>query len=194
MLFQQSLFLLQALPYVMMLMMMLFFIYAIIGMQLFGNIAYDSFTAIDRHNNFRNIFQANLMLFRWVNTKFRAGPLRLIRLKVRLPFLKGHLPIKTASARPIYYTIHSYREQWTCTISRLYHWHGNYHFGKTIDDFETITSGNFQSQHWTNQQSHVKFGRPLQTEYLQSLGTTLTEIAINSLLRALKICLCHNHE
>ena len=55
---------LQALPYVMMLMMMLFFIYAIIGMQLFGNIAYDSNTAIDRHNNFRNIFQGFLMLFR----------------------------------------------------------------------------------------------------------------------------------
>ena len=49
----------------MMLMMMLFFIYAIIGMQMFGNIAYDPNTAIDRHNNFRNIFQANLMLFRW---------------------------------------------------------------------------------------------------------------------------------
>jgi len=54
----------KALPYVMMLMMMLFFIYAIIGMQMFGNIAYDPTTAIDRHNNFRNIFQANLMLFR----------------------------------------------------------------------------------------------------------------------------------
>merc|ERR1719402_1122990 len=43
----------KALPYVMMLMLMLFFIYAIIGMQLFGNIAYDPTTAIDRHNNFR---------------------------------------------------------------------------------------------------------------------------------------------
>lgn len=49
----------------MMLMMMLFFIYAIIGMQLFGNIAYDPNTAIDRHNNFRNIFQGFLMLFRY---------------------------------------------------------------------------------------------------------------------------------
>ena len=56
----------QALPYVMMLMMMLFFIYAIIGMQMFGNIAFDPTTAIDRHNNFRNIFQANLMLFRYM--------------------------------------------------------------------------------------------------------------------------------
>ena len=48
----------------MMLMMMLFFIYAIIGMQMFGNIAYDPETEIDRHNNFRNIFQAKIMLFR----------------------------------------------------------------------------------------------------------------------------------
>ena len=47
---------------------MLFFIYAIIGMQMFGNIAYDPHTAIDRHNNFRNIFQANLMLFRYYLT------------------------------------------------------------------------------------------------------------------------------
>ena len=55
---------LQALPYVMMLMLMLFFIYAIIGMQMFGNIAFDPETEIDRHNNFRNIFQAKIMLFR----------------------------------------------------------------------------------------------------------------------------------
>ena len=54
----------QALPYVMMLMVMLFFIYAIVGMQLFGNIALDSDTAIERHNNFRNVVQAFMMLFR----------------------------------------------------------------------------------------------------------------------------------
>ena len=48
----------------MMLMMMLFFIYAIVGMQLFGNIELHSHTAIDRHNNFRSIFKAMLMLFR----------------------------------------------------------------------------------------------------------------------------------
>ena len=54
----------QALPYVMMLMMMLFFIYAIVGMQLFGNIHLDSSSAIERHNNFRTIFQAFMMLFR----------------------------------------------------------------------------------------------------------------------------------
>ena len=54
----------QALPYVMMLMIMLFFIYAIIGMQLFGAIALDPHSAIERHNNFRSIFTSFLMLFR----------------------------------------------------------------------------------------------------------------------------------
>ena len=48
----------------MMLMVMLFFIYAIVGMQLFGNIALDPETAIERHNNFRNVAQAFMMLFR----------------------------------------------------------------------------------------------------------------------------------
>ena len=48
----------------MMLMIMLFFIYAIIGMQLFGNIGLDAHTPIERHNNFRTIFSAFLMLFR----------------------------------------------------------------------------------------------------------------------------------
>ena len=48
----------------MMLMVMLFFIYAIVGMQLFGNIALDSDTAIERHNNFRHVAQAFMMLFR----------------------------------------------------------------------------------------------------------------------------------
>ncbi|CAB4055192.1 CACNA1B [Lepeophtheirus salmonis] len=54
----------KALPYVMMLMVMLFFIYAIIGMQIFGNIGLDANTAIERHNNFRHIGQAFMMLFR----------------------------------------------------------------------------------------------------------------------------------
>ena len=43
---------------------MLFFIYAIVGMQLFGNIELSSHTAIERHNNFRSIFSAFLVLFR----------------------------------------------------------------------------------------------------------------------------------
>merc|ERR1712223_124327 len=45
-------------------MMMLFFIYAIVGMQLFGNIKMDSHTAIERHTNFRTIGMAFMLLFR----------------------------------------------------------------------------------------------------------------------------------
>merc|ERR1719483_1270149 len=54
----------KALPYVCMLMGMLFFIYAIVGMQLFGSIIMDSSTSIERHNNFRHIFQSLMLLFR----------------------------------------------------------------------------------------------------------------------------------
>ncbi|XP_063422202.1 voltage-dependent calcium channel type A subunit alpha-1-like isoform X3 [Mytilus trossulus] len=54
----------KALPYVCLLILMLFFIYAIIGMQVFGNIKLDSHTAITRHNNFRHFFQALMLLFR----------------------------------------------------------------------------------------------------------------------------------
>uniref|UniRef100_A0A8D2MJB8 EF-hand domain-containing protein n=1 Tax=Zonotrichia albicollis TaxID=44394 RepID=A0A8D2MJB8_ZONAL len=43
---------------------MLFFIYAIIGMQVFGNIALDDETSINRHNNFRTFLQALMLLFR----------------------------------------------------------------------------------------------------------------------------------
>lgn len=42
----------------------LFFIYAIIGMQMFGSLAMDPETAIERHNNFRHFFQGLLVLFR----------------------------------------------------------------------------------------------------------------------------------
>lgn len=54
----------KALPYVLLLIAMLFFIYAIIGMQLFGNIALDSSTNINRHNNFRTFANAIMLLFR----------------------------------------------------------------------------------------------------------------------------------
>ena len=47
-----------------MLMGMLFFIYAIVGMQLFGSLKMDPSTAIERHNNFRHIFQSLMLLFR----------------------------------------------------------------------------------------------------------------------------------
>ncbi|RZC33742.1 muscle calcium channel subunit alpha-1-like, partial [Asbolus verrucosus] len=55
----------QALPYVALLIVMLFFIYAVIGMQMFGKIeSNNSDGAIDRNNNFGSFFQAVLVLFR----------------------------------------------------------------------------------------------------------------------------------
>lgn len=54
----------QALPYVALLIVMLFFIYAVIGMQVFGKIALDDETAIHRNNNFQTFPQAVLVLFR----------------------------------------------------------------------------------------------------------------------------------
>ncbi|XP_043526315.1 voltage-dependent calcium channel type D subunit alpha-1-like isoform X3 [Frieseomelitta varia] len=54
----------QALPYVALLIIMLFFIYAVIGMQVFGKIAIDDETSIDRNNNFQSFPQAVLVLFR----------------------------------------------------------------------------------------------------------------------------------
>uniref|UniRef100_A0A182IP03 Voltage-dependent L-type calcium channel subunit alpha n=1 Tax=Anopheles atroparvus TaxID=41427 RepID=A0A182IP03_ANOAO len=54
----------QALPYVALLIVMLFFIYAVIGMQVFGRIALDDETAIHRNNNFQTFPQAILVLFR----------------------------------------------------------------------------------------------------------------------------------
>ena len=54
----------KALPYVCLLMAMLFFIYAIIGMQIFGNIKLDMDTEINRHANFQSFSAALLLLFR----------------------------------------------------------------------------------------------------------------------------------
>ena len=54
----------QALPYVALLIVMLFFIYAVIGMQVFGKIALVEGTAIHRNNNFQTFPQAVLVLFR----------------------------------------------------------------------------------------------------------------------------------
>ena len=54
----------QALPYVALLIVMLFFIYAVIGMQVFGKIALNVDTAIHRNNNFQTFPQAVLVLFR----------------------------------------------------------------------------------------------------------------------------------
>ncbi|XP_016119663.1 voltage-dependent L-type calcium channel subunit alpha-1S-like, partial [Sinocyclocheilus grahami] len=54
----------QALPYVALLIVMLFFIYAVIGMQVFGKIALLDGTMINRNNNFQTFPQAVLLLFR----------------------------------------------------------------------------------------------------------------------------------
>ncbi|CAH2313140.1 voltage-dependent L-type calcium channel subunit alpha-1D [Pelobates cultripes] len=54
----------QALPYVALLIAMLFFIYAVIGMQVFGKIAMRDNTQINRNNNFQTFLQAVLLLFR----------------------------------------------------------------------------------------------------------------------------------
>uniref|UniRef100_A0A8C8GR26 Voltage-dependent L-type calcium channel subunit alpha n=1 Tax=Oncorhynchus tshawytscha TaxID=74940 RepID=A0A8C8GR26_ONCTS len=54
----------QALPYVALLIAMLFFIYAVIGMQVFGKIAMVDGTQINHNNNFQTFPQAVLMLFR----------------------------------------------------------------------------------------------------------------------------------
>ncbi|XP_034143293.1 calcium channel, voltage-dependent, L type, alpha 1D subunit, a isoform X4 [Esox lucius] len=54
----------QALPYVALLIAMLFFIYAVIGMQVFGKVAMVDGTQINRNNNFQTFPQAVLLLFR----------------------------------------------------------------------------------------------------------------------------------
>merc|ERR1719328_816618 len=54
----------KALPYVILLIAMLFFIYAIIGMQVFGNIAFNPDTEYNRHVNFHTFGAGLLVLFR----------------------------------------------------------------------------------------------------------------------------------
>ncbi|XP_072423691.1 LOW QUALITY PROTEIN: voltage-dependent L-type calcium channel subunit alpha-1F-like [Chiloscyllium punctatum] len=54
----------QALPYVALLIAMIFFIYAVIGMQTFGKIAMQDNTEINMNNNFQTFPQAILLLFR----------------------------------------------------------------------------------------------------------------------------------
>ncbi|XP_053618976.1 voltage-dependent calcium channel type D subunit alpha-1-like isoform X2 [Plodia interpunctella] len=53
----------QALPYVALLIVLLFFIYAVVGMQLFGKIDNDD-DVITRHNNFQTFGNALMVLFR----------------------------------------------------------------------------------------------------------------------------------
>ncbi|KAK7582611.1 hypothetical protein V9T40_014056 [Parthenolecanium corni] len=54
----------QALPYVALLIVMLFFIYAVIGMQMFGKIQAGNSGEIMRNNNFQSFTQSLLVLFR----------------------------------------------------------------------------------------------------------------------------------
>ncbi|KAH0520126.1 Voltage-dependent L-type calcium channel subunit alpha-1C [Microtus ochrogaster] len=66
----------QALPYVALLIVMLFFIYAVIGMQMFGKIAMVDGTQINRNNNFQTFPQAVLLLFRHECLALLGSPLR----------------------------------------------------------------------------------------------------------------------
>ncbi|XP_078099345.1 voltage-dependent L-type calcium channel subunit alpha-1C [Sander vitreus] len=72
----------QALPYVALLIVMLFFIYAVIGMQMFGKIALRDHTQINRNNNFQTFPQAVLLLFRcatgeaWQEIMLACSPVR----------------------------------------------------------------------------------------------------------------------
>ena len=54
----------QALPWVALLIALIFFIYGVVGMQIFGRIAMDDDTNIHRNNNFQAFGWAMLILFR----------------------------------------------------------------------------------------------------------------------------------
>merc|ERR1719219_2293591 len=54
----------QALPWVALLIILIFFIYGVVGMQVFGKIALQEGTAIHRNNHFQTFPQALLVLFR----------------------------------------------------------------------------------------------------------------------------------
>ena len=54
----------QALPYVALLVALVFFIYGVVGMQVFGKIALDDDTSIHGNNNFQTFEQSILVLFR----------------------------------------------------------------------------------------------------------------------------------
>ena len=54
----------QALPWVGLLIALIFFIYGVVGMQMFGRIAKDDDTDIHRNNNFQTFFWSLLILFR----------------------------------------------------------------------------------------------------------------------------------
>ncbi|KAI3360348.1 hypothetical protein L3Q82_014665 [Scortum barcoo] len=82
---------LQALPYVALLILMLFFIYAVVGMQIFGKIALVDGTYINRNNNFQTFPQAVLLLFRLV---VRLLLFRLPKIDKTVLTLLYHIPFK----------------------------------------------------------------------------------------------------
>lgn len=54
----------QALPWVTLLILMVFFVFAVVGMQFFGRIDLNEDTSIDRNNNFQTFTNAVILLFR----------------------------------------------------------------------------------------------------------------------------------
>ncbi|KPU74574.1 uncharacterized protein Dana_GF21581, isoform T [Drosophila ananassae] len=83
----------KALPYVCLLIAMLFFIYAIIGMQVFGNIKLGTVeNSITRHNNFQSFIQGVMLLFRCATGE--AWP------NIMLACLKGKACDEDAEKRP----------------------------------------------------------------------------------------------
>ncbi len=60
----------KALPYVILLIAMLFFIYSIIGMQIFGNLKFIPGTEYNRHVNFQTFGAGIMVLFRYKNHQF----------------------------------------------------------------------------------------------------------------------------
>nr|XP_022322875.1 voltage-dependent calcium channel type A subunit alpha-1-like [Crassostrea virginica] len=56
----------KSLPYVFFLNFLSFYVFAVLGMQIFGNIQIEEDSDINKYNNFRNIFTSFLVLFRCV--------------------------------------------------------------------------------------------------------------------------------
>ncbi|XP_065091465.1 voltage-dependent calcium channel type A subunit alpha-1-like isoform X5 [Ochlerotatus camptorhynchus] len=91
----------KALPYVCLLIAMLFFIYAIIGMQVFGNIELDPDTAISRHNNFRSFLDGLMLLFRCATGESWPN-IMLACLKGRPCDLRANKPNETCGSTLAY--------------------------------------------------------------------------------------------
>ncbi|XP_031635540.1 voltage-dependent calcium channel type A subunit alpha-1-like isoform X2 [Contarinia nasturtii] len=77
----------KALPYVCLLIAMLFFIYSVVGMQVFGNLKMDANTEINRHNNFQTFLAGLMLLFRCATGEAWNS--------IMLACLPGHCDVKT---------------------------------------------------------------------------------------------------